>query len=109
MSDEPEASKGTEGAIRSAIERGEFDHLKGKGKPLDLKDYFDTPEDVRLGYAMLKNAGYVPDEVHLLNQINELVVKIKAEKDAARKAELNKLLRDARLKYDLRMERLSKR
>ena len=62
-SDDPE---GTEGAIRSAIERGEFDNLKGKGKPLDLNEYFDTPEDIRLGYTLLKNAGYVPEEVQLL-------------------------------------------
>jgi hypothetical protein len=105
-SDDP---KGTEGAIRSAIERGEFDNLKGKGKPLDLNEYFDTPEDIRLSYTLLKNAGYVPDEIQLLNQISELKAKIKLEKDEERILELRKLLRDTQLKYDLSIERLSKR
>jgi len=49
QSNDPE---GTEGAIRSAIERGEFDNLKGKGKPLDLNESFDTPEDIRLSYTL---------------------------------------------------------
>jgi DnaJ homologue, subfamily C, member 28, conserved domain len=31
--------------IRKAIEAGEFDDLSGKGKPIDLSTYFETPED----------------------------------------------------------------
>ena len=76
-SNDPE---GTEGAIRSAIERGEFDNLKGKGNPLNLNEYFDTPEDIRLGYTLLKNAGYVPEEVQLLNQIEELILQRRVER-----------------------------
>ena len=41
--------------IREAIERGEFDELKGKGKPLDLDAYFATPEDIRMAYSILKS------------------------------------------------------
>jgi len=33
-----------EEAIRKAQERGEFDNLPGKGKPIDLSEYFETPE-----------------------------------------------------------------
>jgi hypothetical protein len=102
-SDNPEV---IEGAIQSAIERGEFDNLKGKGKPLDLNEYFDTPEEIRLGYTLLKNAGYVPEEVQLRNQIEELKTKLKQEKDQNRILELRKHLRDTQLKYDLSMERL---
>jgi hypothetical protein len=101
--------KGTEGVIRNAIERGEFGNLKGKGKPLDLNDYFNTPEDIRLGYALLKNAGYIPDEVQLLNQISEIKRKIPEEKNESKLKELRKQLRDVQLKYDLRMERLNRR
>ena len=76
--------KGTEAAIQNAIERGDFNDLRGKGKPLDLNDYFDTPEDIRLGYTLLKNAGYVPEEVQLLNQISELKENlIELKKDSA--------------------------
>ena len=41
--------------IREAMEKGEFDNLPGKGKPLDLEAYFATPADVRLGYSVLKS------------------------------------------------------
>mgnify|MGYP003541632059 CR=1 FL=1 len=101
--------KGTDEVIRNAIERGEFGNLKGKGKPLDLNDYFNTPEEIRLGYTLLKNAGYIPDEIQLLNQISELKDKISAEKNESKLKELRKQLRDVQLKYDLRMDRLNKR
>jgi len=101
--------KGTEEVIRNAIERGEFGNLKGKGKPLNLNDYFNTPEDIRLAYTLLKNSGYIPDEVQLLNQISEIKRKIPEEKNESQLKELRKQLRDVQLKYDLRMERLNKR
>ena len=40
--------KAVEAIIKEAQERGEFDNLKGKGKPIDLSAYFETPEDVRM-------------------------------------------------------------
>src|SRR5215510_8852812 len=58
--------------IREAMEKGEFDDLPGKGKPLDLDAYFATPEDVRLGYSVLKSAGCLPVEVELQNEIESL-------------------------------------
>ena len=59
--------------IREAMERGEFDNLEGIGKPLrQLDAYFATPENVRLGYSILKNAGFLPEEMALLKEINRL-------------------------------------
>ena len=52
--------------IKKAQERGEFDDLPGKGKPIDLTEYFEMPEEVRVAQAMLKNAGMAPREVDLL-------------------------------------------
>jgi DnaJ family protein C protein 28 len=50
--------------IREAQERGEFDNLPGKGKPLDL-----TPnpyaQDRELAYKMLKDAGFAPEWIEL--------------------------------------------
>ena len=50
--------------IREAQERGEFDNLPGKGKPLDL-----TPnpyaQDRELAYKILKDAGYAPEWIEL--------------------------------------------
>ncbi len=49
--------------IREADEKGAFDNLPGAGRPLELEDDSHIPEDLRLAYKLLKNAGYVPDEV----------------------------------------------
>ena len=58
--------------IEEAIARGEFDDLPGAGRPLDLDDDPLVPEDLRVAYRILKNAGYVPPEVQALNQLAEL-------------------------------------
>ena len=39
------------------MERGELDNLSGKGKPIDLTEYFATPEEACLANSVLKNAG----------------------------------------------------
>jgi hypothetical protein len=59
--------------IREAMEQGEFDNLPGAGKPLaGLDSYFATPENVRLGYSVLKNSGFVPEEVEIRREIESL-------------------------------------
>jgi len=47
-----------EGRIKAAIERGDFDNLPNRGKPLDLSGWLKTPEQLRMSYSILKNAGY---------------------------------------------------
>jgi hypothetical protein len=58
--------------ILDAVERGEFDHLPGAGRPLQLDDDPSMREDLRLAYRILKNAGYAPPEVHYLREIADL-------------------------------------
>jgi hypothetical protein len=55
--------------IREAIERGEFDDLPGKGKPLDLEDDSHLPPDLRMAYKILKNADCLPAELELRKEI----------------------------------------
>ena len=58
--------------IREAMADGEFDNLTGRGKPLNLDAYFATPEDLRLSYSVLKNAGVIPEQAELLKEIESL-------------------------------------
>ncbi len=58
--------------IQEAIRNGEFDDLPGKGQPLKLEDLSFVPEEVRLAYKVLKNAGFVPPEVELQREIRTL-------------------------------------
>jgi hypothetical protein len=55
--------------IREAIERGEFDDLPGKGKPLNLEDDSHLPPDLRMAYKILKNADCLPPELELRKEI----------------------------------------
>jgi len=52
--------------IAEAVSRGELDELPGAGRPLELDDDKLIPEDLRLAYRILKNAGFVPPEVKKL-------------------------------------------
>lgn len=49
--------------IREAQDRGEFDNLPGSGAPLELDDDLLVPEDLRVAYRLLKNAGFIPPEL----------------------------------------------
>lgn len=54
--------------IREAMERGEFDNLPGAGKPLRL-DEDVYAGDKAMGYHLLKNNGYAPNEIELAKEI----------------------------------------
>jgi hypothetical protein len=58
--------------LAEAVSRGELDDLPGQGQPLDLEEDPLIPEDLRLAYRILKNAGYVPPEVEQISEIGQL-------------------------------------
>ncbi|HEX2197550.1 MAG TPA: DnaJ family domain-containing protein [Burkholderiales bacterium] len=79
--------------LAEAVSRGELDDLPGQGQPLDLEEDPLIPEDLRLAYRILKNAGFVPAEVAQIKQIGELerlVSEGSADEKAARKLALLK-------------------
>ena len=90
--------------IEEAIARGEFDNLPGKGKPLDLDAYFATPEDLRLGYSVLKNANVIPEEIELLRQIEALKKSLDSSTTLLEKEALRQQLSEKLTSFDLRME-----
>lgn len=61
-----------ENKISEALARGELDDLPGAGRPLALDDDALVPEDLRLAYRILKNAGFVPPEVEARREIADL-------------------------------------
>jgi hypothetical protein len=94
-----------EALIQEAMERGEFDNLPGKGKPIDLTEYFEMPEEVRLANSVLKNAGIAPREVDLLKEIAELQQVLEAVFDEQRKREIGKQIRQKQIEFRLMLER----
>ena len=101
--------------IARAVARGELDDLPGAGKPLDLDDDPLVPEDVRAAYRILKNAGYVPEELHSLREIAALerLVLAQAEGDEAARSRAARKLALLRTKieaayYSAALARLSR-
>jgi hypothetical protein len=94
-----------EALIKEAQERGEFDNLPGKGKPIDLSAYFETPEEVRLAQSVLKNAGMTSPEVQLLQEIAELRQLQEVVTDEAKKQEVRKRIEQKQMEFNLMMER----
>ncbi len=95
--------------IREAMDRGDFDNLPGRGKPQDHDAYFRLPEDLRMGYTVLRNAGYVPAEVELLKDIEALEARLRAATDEVQRDRLARAIRDKRLTFDVMMERRNHR
>jgi hypothetical protein len=91
--------------IREAMDSGEFDDLPGKGKPIDLSDYFATPEDRRITYSVLKNASVLPEEGELLKEIESLKCSLENCRDEPRAARLRKELNEKVLKFNLAMDK----
>ena len=58
--------------IEAAIRRGEFDALEGAGRPLMLEDESLVPDELRVAYRLLRNAGCLPPEQQTKNEINEI-------------------------------------
>lgn len=49
--------------IQEALSRGELSNLAGEGKALQLEDDSLVPPELRAGYRLLKNSGYLPAEL----------------------------------------------
>ena len=90
--------------IREAMEKGEFDDLPGKGKPLDLDAYFATPDDVRLAFSVLKSAGCLPVEVELQKEIESLKARLDVSDDERERQSLRKEIEGKTLKLNLLMD-----
>ena len=90
--------------IREAIREGEFDQLEGAGRPVNLDAYFATPEELRAGYAVLKNAGVLPQEAALLGELNELKRKLEDSRDERERERLRQSVNELTLKYNLLVE-----
>lgn len=96
--------KAVEEIIQAAIERGEFDNLPGAGKPLDLDAYFSLPEEDRLAFTILRNSGFVPEEVGALHEIKLLQEQLAVAKSEERRVTIEKKIAEKTLKFNLMIE-----
>ena len=67
-------------------------HQPGAGKPLELEDDSHIPEDLRMAYKLLKNAGYVPEEVLDRKEAQSIVEALESCEDEQEKVRQMKKL-----------------
>ena len=87
--------------ILEAQRAGAFDNLPGKGKPLQLEDLSWVPEDLRLGYHVLKNAHVLPPEVELLKDIHILEDLLRHVEEEGERRALAKSIQWKMIRLDL--------
>jgi hypothetical protein len=87
--------------IREAQRTGAFDNLPGKGKPLQLEDMSWVPEDLRIGYHILKNAHVLPPEAELRKDIHTLEDLLKHVEDEGERRALAKSIQLKIIRLDL--------
>jgi Domain of unknown function (DUF1992) len=94
-----------ESRIRAAMANGEFDNLPGRGRPLPLDEFSRVPEDLRMGFKLLRNAGCLPPELEARKEVARLGTLIAATGDAGERARMSALRAEAELRYRLLIER----
>jgi hypothetical protein len=87
--------------ILEAQHAGAFDNLPGKGKPLELEDLSWVPEDLRIGYHVLKNAHVLPPEVELLKDVHILEDLLKHVEDEGERRALAKSIQWKMIRLDM--------
>lgn len=94
-------------SLADSVDSGELRTAASFGKPLNLGDGYDqTPAELRMGFKILKDAGVVPPEVELMQQIEALRRSLEtAPDDAAANAGRQKLS-EMRQRLALRLEKL---
>ncbi len=80
------------------------EHLPGKGKPLDLNEYFGWPEETRMAYSLLRNAGCVPAEVELFQEIDSLKQSINRCTDPEKSRKFQDQLQARQVELTMRLE-----
>ncbi|PGY06464.1 DnaJ family domain-containing protein [Bacillus sp. AFS031507] len=102
-------SRIAEDKIKEAIKNKEFENLPGMGKPLDLSDELPgMSAEMKMGYRMLKNAGYISDQVDLRKELITLNDLISVATDDEEIARLQEKLTRKQLQFEKVMEQRRK-
>ena len=95
----------SEDRIKKAYQDGEFDNLPGLGKPLQLEDLSGIPEELRMAYKLLKNAGYTQEEGQLRQEMMTIEDLMKKCEDTSEKESLQKKLNEKLLRFNQLMSK----
>jgi hypothetical protein len=86
--------------IEEAMARGAFDCPSWVGKPLPLDQDAAVPAEQRLAWRILRNAGFVPEEVQLRRDLADLLARA-AQAGARERPALERQVEALRLRIGL--------
>jgi hypothetical protein len=93
--------------LRESESTGELKNAASYGKPMNFGDgYEQTPEELRMGMKILKDAGVVPPEVEAMQQAAALKAELEACADATKRQVLQQRLSELQQAIALRLEGL---
>lgn len=94
-------------SLRDSERSGELRAAPSYGKPLNMGDgYEQTPAELRMPFKILKDAGVVPPEVELMQQIARLQGELDAAPQAPTADALRRRIAEMRQALALRLEKL---
>jgi hypothetical protein len=94
-------------SLAESEKSGELRTAANFGKPLDFGDgYFETPEELRMGFKILKDAGFAPPEIELMREIGVFRESLDAATSDKDRTTKRTRLTELQLKLAMQMERL---
>ena len=87
--------------IRKAEAEGQFDNLKGAGKPLKAEQGESADA---AGFRIMHEAGVVPREIELRKQVEALTEKLRQTPEGAERAAIARELAQVQLRLDIEQE-----
>lgn len=95
----------SEDRIKKAYKDGEFDNLPRYGKPLPPDDLSSVPENLRMAYRIMKNAGFTDEENQVKKEMMTIEDLMKKCEDQEEKKALQKKLNEKLLRYNSMMSK----
>jgi hypothetical protein len=96
--------------VRKVEATGELERDPNFGKPLpQAEGYLDTPDELKMAFRMLKDAGYVPAEVELLKTLAARKSVLAAETDPARRKALQTEIANLQTKAAIMLAALNRK
>lgn len=89
-----------EDRIREAQKNGEFENLPGFGKPLPDDELANIPEDLRMAYRLMRNAGFSPEEASIKKELMTIEDLIRKGNSELNQDELKNQLNESMLRYN---------
>lgn len=88
--------------ILKAQAEGQFENLRGAGKPLNMAD--DAGSSDAVGFRIMAEAGALPREIELRKAVEAQTARLRAAKSDDDRRRETKVLADLQLRLDIEVE-----